>query len=291
MSIRYLYVTQRDEEPASITVHDFGSLQPNIKDIKFMIMHCSCDAIGHVVRFLTKGGYVYTQCHATSGETFRVTAGGRFPLAELYLSLGQLQSEVILKLYLRNPIDVDVRSMLEKIETIAKRIELSDKIITDVVNENASLRKRIKEAEENVASLSEETEYINDMWEGFRKHSNHIEELSKHIEEESLRVDRIEETLIEESSRVGKIEKALIRESSRIDDLSGILVEESSRIDDLSGILVEESSRIDDIANILVAPQNTGTYIKDDYFTDDDIQTTQATPTTTTQTGRLWGWF
>lgn len=148
MSIRYLYVIQRDEEPATITILDYASLQPNIRDMKFMIMHCSVDVIGAISRFLTKGGYIFNQSHshhvgALVSETFKIVAGGRFPISDMYLVLGPLQSEVIVKLYLRNPIDVDVKALIEKIDTVSKSIEVSDKLFSDIVLENQALRKMV----------------------------------------------------------------------------------------------------------------------------------------------------
>lgn len=155
MSIRYLYVTQRDEEPTTVTVLDYTGMQSSSRDVKFMVMHCSIDIIGTISRFLTKEGYIFNQSRshhvgALIAETFKISAGGRFPVTDLYLALGPLQSEVVSKLYLRNPIDVDVKALVEKIDAVSKSIEVSDKMFGDVVRENQTLRAMLESANASV---------------------------------------------------------------------------------------------------------------------------------------------
>jgi hypothetical protein len=150
MSIHYLYVSQRDEDPSSVTIVDYKALQPNIRDMKFMIMHCGGDVMGCVNRFLTRGGYQYTQAAAfapasISAHTFRLMHAKPFPLSELYLTLGPLQSEVIIRLYNRQPIDVNINALVETVDKVAHRIDETDKLLASVVTENMEQKRLIDE--------------------------------------------------------------------------------------------------------------------------------------------------
>ncbi len=164
MSINYLYVSQRDEDPSSVIISDYRSLQPNVRDMKFMVMHCGGDIMGCVGRFLTRGGYMYTQAAAfapssIASQTFRLTQSKPFPLSDLYLVLGPLQSEVIMKIYHRQPFDVDMKALVEGVEKmstlvagIMKDKEDGDKLLATVVTENMEMRREMEVLSGMIAS-------------------------------------------------------------------------------------------------------------------------------------------
>lgn len=165
MSIHYLYVSQHDEEPSSIIVSDYKTLQSNIKDMKFMIMHCGGDIMACISRFLTKSGYIFTQAAhhaplAITSNVFRITQSRPFPMSDLYLTLGPLQSEVIMKLYHRQPIDVDIKSLVNNVALIEHRISESDKLIATIVTENMQLREANKHLSSGTIDLRKKIETL-----------------------------------------------------------------------------------------------------------------------------------
>jgi uncharacterized protein YoxC len=197
MSIRYLYVIQRDEEPTTVTVFDFLAPQTTVRDVKFMVMHCGADIVGTISKFLTKGGYLFNQSHsfhagAIISETFKIGSGNRFPLNEMYLVLGPLQSEVMVKLQMRS----DVGPIMDKIDTISKNIEVNDKLFANVVNENRSLRSdlvrvtsTVDELRGIISGMSKDNEslrsYVKQLTESVKEQTECMQSLGGDIKEMS----------------------------------------------------------------------------------------------------------
>lgn len=284
MSINYLYVSQRDEDPSSVIISDYRSLQPNVRDMKFMIMHCGGDIMGCVGRFLTRGGYMYTQAAAfapssIASQTFRLTQSKPFPLSDLYLILGPLQSEVIMKIYHRQPFDVDMKAFVESVEKMSglvagvmKDKEDGDRLLATVVTENMEMRR--------------ETELLSGM----------IASQSLLISEMTDRLVGMNERAMSQDDRIATQDDRIATQDDRIATLMDRLTDAETEIQSLKctlahGVIIDRDyfAESDESAESV---EGNDTTIEAEMMTAETTTAETTTTTTDQKTSTIWGrWF
>lgn len=104
MSIKYLYVTQKPENIYAVTIYNTNAPMKGLSGIKFVIPHFHNDPLVLVDNFLTTHGFLFMPFNppiiggssVIKGKTYDLREKP-FPLADLYLALGLLQSDVLMR--------------------------------------------------------------------------------------------------------------------------------------------------------------------------------------------------
>lgn len=176
MSVKYLYFSQKNSDPYSITVYNTSGLVPSITNVKFMIMHYSSDPFGIIQGFLTSNGYIFTpnrintKDHNIVEANHYTTHTKHFPVNELFLALGPLQTEVIIRMNARiseNTNGTAIQNLTNNIAEIRcsmgnllERISVIERNLSVLENENKELSGKSDNMQLRIVGLEEKT-YIN----------------------------------------------------------------------------------------------------------------------------------
>lgn len=133
MSIKYLYVTQKPENIYAVTIYNTNAPMKGLSGVKFAIPHYHNDPLVLVDNFLTTHGFLFMPFNppimggssVIKGKTYDLREKP-FPLADLYLALGPLQSDVLMrfdeKLSGQYSIKVDTK-LVERIASLETELE------------------------------------------------------------------------------------------------------------------------------------------------------------------------
>lgn len=242
MSIKYLYVTQKPDNIYTVTIYNTSAPIKGLSHIKFVVPHYHNDPMILIDNFLTTHGFLFMVFNPPviggfKGKTYDLREKP-FPLADLYLALGPLQSDVLMKFD-------------EKLGTISKLDTRMNTLESEIKDLRGSLgTDLIKVISEHIGTFKEELNKISEV-----PDINGIKEgLERSMRALDIRVETLETNIVTED-RMNFL-------NERIRSFSKIISENTVSIP----VFTEISMMRDRLNSIESSINNFKTYVADEFI-------------------------
>lgn len=168
-TVKYLYVTQRPDDLFTVTVYNSSNLLTGMSNVRFMIMHYSTDPIGIIQSFLTSNSFIFVPTRIATRDPNVINAYSFvvhtkiFPLTELYLTLGPLQTEVIIRMNMKidnNTNGTAITNLQNTVSSLNEQVNIHEKSLSGYSLDIKEYRDAILSIQNSVSSLNERVSHL-----------------------------------------------------------------------------------------------------------------------------------